>query len=308
MLERKMESDETTPLVSVLMPCYNHSSYVIDALESIAASDYANIEIVFIDDASKDESYNAACKWLEVNSKRFVRVVHIRHSKNQGICSTVNELLDLAKGDFVNFAASDDLVLPNGISGQVSFSRERNADFLFTDSQLMDEFGKLFAESALEYFGKSKNKLSKNSICLMVDIIINWQLPWNRFFARTLSLKALGGFNTSLIFEDRDLALRILNQGVYAFMPESVTCYRYTGRHTIGLSREGMLRDFSKADIQNFHGSSGLVKLFLALVVFTDEEKYQHGGFVRNLFNWVTIKLSRRIYRVILKIHRMLIA
>lgn len=295
------------PLVSVLMACYNHEAYVISALESVAASDFKSIELIFIDDASQDNSYNLASEWFEKNKHRFVRTVCLQHEKNCGICATLNELLSLAKGAFVNFSASDDLVLSNGITGQVSFASKQKADFLFTDCQLMNQSGLLIAESALRYFGKSKEKLFKSPICLTVDIILNWQLPWNRFFARTESLKAIGGFNSSLIFEDRDLALRILTHGNFTFMPKSVTCYRYRSDHTTSLPRERVLRDFSVADINNFYRSSGLVKLILALIVFTYEEKYQHGGFVRNLFNCSARKLLRYVYRVIRKVHSMLI-
>ena len=304
----KMKLYDTTPLVSVLLPCYNHASYVIATLESIAANDYPNIELIFIDDASQDDSYNLAQEWILANERRFVRTVQKRHEENRGICSTVNELLNLAKGVFVNYTASDDLILPNGISRQVSFATEKKVDFLFTDSQLMDKSGRLITESALAYFGKSKAKLSENSICLTVDIVLNWQWPWNKFFANTNALKSIGGFDPSLLFEDRDVAIRILNYGSYAFLPESVWAYRYTGQTTAGLSQEGMFRDFARADIKNYYNSSGLIRVLLFLLIFTYVEKYQQGNYFRNLVNLATLSLFRFAHRIIRKAHNILLS
>src|SRR4030067_709807 len=138
---------DQVPLVSVLMPCYNHEAYVINALESVASSDYKLIEFIFIDDASKDNSFNLATKWFENNKDRFVRIVCIQHEKNRGVCATSNELYALSHGEFINFLASDDTLMPEGISRQVDFAIKNNVDFVLTDLKLINNAGELVSDS-----------------------------------------------------------------------------------------------------------------------------------------------------------------
>ena len=298
---------DTTPLVSVLIPCYNHSAYIIEALDSISESDYPNMELILIDDASQDESYELAQGWINSNRDRFVRAMHIKHSNNLGICSTMNELLNLANGVYVIYLASDDLLLHDGITRQVLYARENNVNFLFADSHLINRSGTLIAESALEYYGKSKKKLSKNSFCFTVDIVFSWKAPWNRFFSKTHALKEIGGFDSGLLFEDRDIVIRILNQGSYAFLPISVTCYRYTGEPTIGLSKKGMQQDFSRADIQNYYKSYGAIKVLLFMMVFCYKEKYNNTNKFRCYLNMMTLVFFRLIRFLIRVVHCQLI-
>lgn len=292
------------PLVSVLMPCYNHEAYVIGSLESVAASDHKLIEFIFIDDASKDNSFNLAKQWFENNKERFVRIVCIQHEKNRGICATSNELYALSRGEYISFLASDDALLPEGLSRQVNFAITNNVDFVFTDLRLIDKAGELVSESAMQYYGKNGHKLTKYKTCLIVDIIFNWSAPWNKTFMSTALVKKIGLYDGDLLFEDRDFIIRVLINGSFALMLESPMAYRIrlSDKFTPGLIYDDVLRDFRKADRKNYLNSSGLIRLLLGILVYSDKEKYTEMGIKNALFVRLATRIADRLRRLVLKI------
>lgn len=305
-----MTGEETiidhVPLVSVLMPCYNHEAYVISSLESVASNNYKSIEFIFIDDASQDKSFDLAMKWFENNKKRFVRTVCIRHEINRGICATLNELYTLSRGEYINYLASDDNLLPDGLSKQVNFAISRGVDFVFSDLTLIDECGKLVSDSALRHYGKNAHKLESNQVCLIVDIIFKWAAPWNKSFMSSALVKKIGLYDEKLLFEDRDFAIRVLVNGSFALMSDSATEYRIrsNGRTTPGLISANVWRDFRKADCKNYQNASGITKLILGIQVYSCKERYKELGIKNAVFVWVATKAFGLIKRVILTIHR----
>lgn len=306
-----MTIDETgtdhPPLVSVLMPCYNHEAYVISSLESVASSDYTWIEFIFIDDASQDNSFNLAAKWFEDNKKRFVRAVCIQHEKNRGICATLNELYKLSHGEYVSILASDDLLLANAISKQTSFSLSRGVDFVFSDCMLIDEAGQLISESALLYFGKNSRKL-KRRICFAAEIIFFWDVPWNKFFMKSALLERIGLFDERLCYEDRDYILRVLIHGSFEFLSDVTTAYRIRlkNRLTPGLILEEVMSDFHKADCKNYLNSSGATRLLLGMVVYSYKERYRDLGIKNTMFIWFATRVSSLFKRLVFMTHRIL--
>jgi glycosyltransferase involved in cell wall biosynthesis len=96
------------PTLSVIMSNYNHAKYIGEALEAILSQSFRPIEVIVIDDASTDNSVEI----IEQFVKRDPIVHLIRNEKNMGVVYNANKLLELAKGDYVYFAAADDKILP----------------------------------------------------------------------------------------------------------------------------------------------------------------------------------------------------
>src|SRR2546425_11860102 len=108
----------TFPLISVLIPSFNHAAFIENCLESVRLNHYPNLEIIFIDDGSTDPTFTVAKDWLEKNANSFHRVVATRQ-ENQGLCKTLNRLGILAKGEYIAFLASDDELLPGSIQARM---------------------------------------------------------------------------------------------------------------------------------------------------------------------------------------------
>ena len=110
-------SQDYLPLVSVLIPLYNHEKYILDCLNSIIDQNYPNLEIVLVDDASRDNGLNIANDRLKTTNLNYT--IH-KNTFNQGICATLNRAVSSAKGKYVCLIASDDLLAEGRIKNHVS--------------------------------------------------------------------------------------------------------------------------------------------------------------------------------------------
>ena len=120
-----------TPIkVSIGIPVYNAEKYIERCVISILEQDYASIEVIFVDDASKDRSVDIIKQTLEsfISRKESVRIIH--HKTNQGVSVARNTFLDNQTGDFVMFVDADDYLMPGAISKLVVKQQEDNSDLV----------------------------------------------------------------------------------------------------------------------------------------------------------------------------------
>ncbi len=104
------------PLISVLIPSYNHAEYITETIESIWQQPYQKIEIVVVDDCSTDRSFDI----LRALQKRSPVVMQLHlNERNLGPKATVNRALQLSHGDLIIPFASDDKFAPNRVERQV---------------------------------------------------------------------------------------------------------------------------------------------------------------------------------------------
>lgn len=284
------------PLVSVLIPCFNHQDYVTQTLDSIAASSYGPLELVFIDDASLDKSFEIASTWLDANRTRFMRVVFERHERNRGISKTLNELVSKATGEYITFIASDDMFVVDGIRNQVEHAIEKNATYVFADAILVDEDGALIAPSALLFYGRRPSSMESRR-CLAVDVLLNWEMPWTRIFIQAERFRRMGMFDEQLLFEDRDFVVRVLMSGSYTFIPETVYVYRMRrdNRLTPGLDAVDMRVDFQRSEMKNYLNASGLIKFVLGLNMLAGKIRFDKHGTQMRSYVWPIFAIIRRL-------------
>ncbi|MGA6331370.1 glycosyltransferase family 2 protein, partial [Acinetobacter baumannii] len=102
------------PLVSIVIPCYNHANFVQDCIQSVIAQTYQNIELIIIDDGSKDGSVEKIQEFIGECEKRFVRF-EFRNRPNKGLSATLNEALEWCQGEYFSAIASDDMMLNDKI-------------------------------------------------------------------------------------------------------------------------------------------------------------------------------------------------
>lgn len=97
--------------VSVIVPVYNSEKYIAEALDSILASDYADIEVVCVDDGSKDASLQILNEYALRDSR-----VRVYSQQNAGACAARNYAISLAKGEFILPVDSDNKITSTFIS------------------------------------------------------------------------------------------------------------------------------------------------------------------------------------------------
>ena len=125
------------------MPAYNHEKYVQNAIKSVIEQTYQNIELIVLDDGSKDSTWQKIQQMQEECDKRFVRV-HFETKQNEGTCTTMNKLLSLANGEFICFVASDDMLKPTTAEKEIEFL-SKNSDFSLCvgNNEFIDTEGKV---------------------------------------------------------------------------------------------------------------------------------------------------------------------
>lgn len=120
---KKLSEQQKTPLVSIIVPVYQVKEYISECVESLLAQTYTNLEILLVDDGSTDGS-GEICDEYAVKDSR-VRVVH---QGNCGPSAARNIGLDLAKGNYVAFVDSDDIVLPDFVKTLYELAEKYRVD------------------------------------------------------------------------------------------------------------------------------------------------------------------------------------
>lgn len=150
-------------LVSVIVPVYNVENYLRECIDSIVAQTYRNIEVILIDDGSKDSS-GAICDEYADKDNR----IKVIHKENGGLSEARNSGLEIASGDWIAFVDSDDYIdkamlgtlvdLANGNNAQVamcnfratSMPLDNNTD-LVTNVFSRDDLLEVYTKRAKEY-------------------------------------------------------------------------------------------------------------------------------------------------------------
>jgi len=129
-----MERNNSYPLVSVILPSYNHGKYISEAIDSVLNQDYDNFELLISDDASQDNTVEV----IKSYSDPRIKVNFLK--KNQGATINTQTLIKQARGKYIALINSDDVWLPGKLKKQVEFL-ENNDDYgaCFSWAKLIDE-------------------------------------------------------------------------------------------------------------------------------------------------------------------------
>ena len=113
------------PLVSIIVPVYNVQNSVARCLESICAQTWKDIEVILVNDGSRDESFSI-CEQFREKDPRIVLV----DKSNSGVSETRNCGMSLARGKYVQFVDSDDYLDPDFTERLVTAAEANNADLV----------------------------------------------------------------------------------------------------------------------------------------------------------------------------------
>jgi glycosyltransferase involved in cell wall biosynthesis len=223
-------------LVSIIVPLYNHAKYIEMTLESFANEGYANLEIVVIDDGSKDNSFQVAQAWFTRHPSTFSNVI-LERQENAGITKTLNRLVTRTNGEFITMVASDDLLLPGGIQARLE-ALEQRLDWLavFGDATVIDEQGAQTDSSALHKINHTNLKALEHDHLRTQELILRWSVPGPVLLSRREAFdpeRGVGPYDETMFIEDRDLYLRFLARNALGFVPHAVSAYRMHTRNTI---------------------------------------------------------------------------
>lgn len=239
------------PLVSVLIPAYNHENYIQETIESIINQTYPNIELIILDDGSKDKTWEKITELKPKCENRFVKI-HFETKQNEGTCITLNKLLELSSGEFVYIIASDDLAKPQAIEEEVKFLQD-NPDYALAvgDNEYVDSMGKQIFRTQKAFTSNIKNAKyktvkeflsSKLKIDFLSDDFGSYKTLYkenyipNGYLIRKNIFETIGNFTKNAPLEDFWLMLQISKYKKMKYIDEILFSYRIHDTNTIGNS------------------------------------------------------------------------
>ncbi|GAB5523756.1 MAG: hypothetical protein Roseis2KO_16280 [Roseivirga sp.] len=205
------------PLVTVIGIAYNHASFIKEALESLWAQTYENLQVILLDDASTDDSRQT----IEELIGDREGITFLPHEKNLGYTATFNEGLALAKAEYIIDFALDDVMLPEFIEKSVAALASAGGEYgvSFTDAVYIDA-GSVETE---QHYAQLKKK---GLITTMPEGDI-FEMVLKRYFIctptmviRKVVFDRLGGYDESLAYEDFDFWVRSSRYFRYVFTDE----------------------------------------------------------------------------------------
>lgn len=122
------------PEISFVVTSFNYEKYITDTLESIKAQTYKNFEIIVVDDCSQDNSVQAIERFIQDNQD--LKITLIKNDKNIGQMGSMIRGLKEARGQFVSFIDSDDVLLPEYAAQHIRVHLETS--IAFTSCQIAE--------------------------------------------------------------------------------------------------------------------------------------------------------------------------
>ncbi|MCM0611839.1 glycosyltransferase [Marinobacter sediminum] len=198
--------------VSVVTPTYNRARFLPDAVASVLAQTYADLELIVVDDGSVDDTRKVLEPFLADGRVRYF------YQENQGQSHARNHALEQATGDFIAFLDSDDLWAPGKLERQLAVLQANpDVDIVHGDEAMIDERGAVISlENMRRYSGSiTRYLLADNSVSITTALV------------RRRCFYEMGGFDTSVgVADDYELWLRFSARYLFHYEPGIVASYR----------------------------------------------------------------------------------
>ena len=251
------------PKVSIVIPTYNAGKYLIETLDSIFRQSFDDFEIVLIDDCSTDDTE------VKVRGVEDDRVRYMKLEANHGGPSYPRNVgVGKARGEYIAFFDSDDLMLEGKLARSVSFlDREQGVSLVFTDALKINDIGELMPGTLLSRYSDMRRCLietgqqgeymmrSEDAFrCLFFENYI----PTSSVVVRKALLNKFGQFDDDLLNgDDRDMWFRVARNSDIGFIDYPLHKYRVREG---SVSNRGVLTAQNRIRVLEKQIASGLPK------------------------------------------------
>jgi glycosyltransferase involved in cell wall biosynthesis len=225
------------PLVSVVIPTFNRAALLIEAVSSVFAQTYRNLEILVIDDGSTDGTRQALASSFSDKRLRYY------HQENRGLAASRNRGIELAAGHLIAFLDSDDLWMPLKLERQVeALSLASDVGLAYCHFTLIDEGGRELVN----------NWRPTNLGNLQLDLLFGNVIAGSgsAVVARAACFKNAGLFDERLATcEDHDMWGRLAQHYRFAKVEENLVKIRVHGssmQRDISRMQQGMMLHLRK--------------------------------------------------------------
>lgn len=169
------------PFVSIIVPVYNVEKFLRECIDSILAQSFTNFELILVDDGSIDNCPVICDEYADKDHR-----VKVIHKPNGGISSARNAGIDIARGNYIGFVDSDDLVEPDMYEKLIQTTLRNHADLCLCRVVAATEEGERKPNN--RYFGFGDAVLRGNEV---LEILVKggstyYESVWNKLYRREL--------------------------------------------------------------------------------------------------------------------------
>lgn len=210
-----MSENNSKPLVSVVITCYNYDKYIALAIESALSQTYPNLEIVIVNDGSTDNSDQVISEYLNNDKIAYIKQENMgqAHAKNVGVLNSA--------GSYIAFLDADDIWCADKLEKQMLKFNDRNVGVVYCRAKYVDENNISFKyEMTDKYLQPQRGEVTK------------WLL-YNNFIQFSSSVVKKECFDTMGLFDeslkmgiDWDLWLRISTSYQFDYVEDRLFIYR----------------------------------------------------------------------------------
>jgi glycosyltransferase involved in cell wall biosynthesis len=287
------------PRVSVIMPCFNHALFVGESVEAVLAQSVADLELIIVDDCSRDDSRTVIEKYA--GSDRRVRAIY--HDTNLGASRSRNDGIRAAQGEYLAFCDADDVWMPIKLARQLEVLRKNPIhDVAYCDAEIVNERGIATGKRFSNQFpipgdgsGRLFHKFCTRNFVNMQTVVLRRECIMD------------GGYFDEKIkwVEDWWFWVRVSHRHSFVYTDEALAKYRVHSRSTGVVQQQGykanrvkvfhrILRNYPeipaelKSEIYYHMGVSlvGLGKRKCARRSFTRSMEFQRSN-LRSLGGWL---------------------
>jgi len=219
------------PTVSVVMPAYNHERFVTQALDSVFAQTHGAVEIIVVDDGSRDatgavlDDYAGRCA---------THPLTVLHQQNAGAHDAINHGMTLARGEWVALINSDDMYAATRLESCLKTLAERKAAFAFSAASFVNETGEVIGNED-RYVAQLRDEVARGFRApdpVYALTRFNVAISSGNFVFKRELLNATGGFCALRVCHDWDFILAASYYTPLAAVDQPLYIYRMHGANT----------------------------------------------------------------------------
>jgi len=214
-------------LVSIIIPVYNGENYLKEAIDSALAQTYEPVEILVVNDGSKDRTEEIA--------KSYGDKIRYFNKENGGVSSALNLGINNMRGEYFSWLSHDDLYIPEKIERQIVAIQENAERIAYSDYAVIDKKGKIIAKMDIA------KKYPGENLAFGLFPILKQILNGCTLLIHKSHFMRVGGFDEKLrVTQDYDLWFKMLKDEKIIYINEPLVMQRehgYQGTHNYQRNR-----------------------------------------------------------------------
>lgn len=200
-------------LITIIVPSYNHEKYIIECLSEVVKINLPK-KIIIIDDGSTDNTSKIVKDFIDNNKLQNIEFIE---KENSGLVSSLNMGLELCQSKYIYIVASDDIPNPKGIKESIAYLEDNpSVDFFIGGGKNFFEDGKqtqIYTKKHEDFFMLHFEKR-------LEELFLNYPSPLllQSTIFKTELLKKIRGWDTSLIWDDYPMFVKLLSNQNHSFI------------------------------------------------------------------------------------------